>query len=135
MTRRHLFAALALIGITLCAPMTFAATPSVEIIAMPHPPVISALQPLRAWLTAQKIRVSEIDAESDAGVKRLASVGLSGHIPVVILINGHYRHRRADGSPVALTHFPNIPNAPAMARGEWVIKDVQALLRPVATSR
>jgi hypothetical protein len=132
MTIRRLFTALLFL---LATPTAFAAAPRIEIIAMAHPPVRMALQPLRAWLSQQNITVNEIDAESAAGVKRLAAVGLSGHIPVVILIDGQYQQRRADGSPVALIYFPNIPSAPAMARGEWAIKDVQALLRPVTTPR
>lgn len=132
MTIRKIFAVLLFL---LAIPTAFAAAPRIEIIAMTHPPVRAALQPLREWLNKQKIAVNEIDAESAAGVKRLATVGLSGHIPIVILINGQYQQRRTDGQPIALINFPNIPNAPAMARGKWAIEDVQTLLSPVTTQR
>ena len=107
-----------------------AAPPVVEIIAMPHPPVKMALQPLRDWLAQQgtKLKVIETDVESPAGEKKLASVGLSGHIPVAILIDGQYRVKRPDGTTVDLVNFPNQPNTPPGARGNWVIPDVQAVL-------
>lgn len=107
-----------------------AAPPVVEIVAMPHPPVKMALQPLRDWLAQQgaKLKLVETDVESPAGEKKLAAVGLSGHIPVVILIDGQYRVKRPDGASVDLVNFPNQPNTPPGARGQWVIPDVQAVL-------
>lgn len=110
--------------------LVLAAAPVVEIVAMPHPPVKAALSPLRAWLAAQgnKITVKEIDSESADGIKSLHSVGLSGHIPVLILIDGQYKIRRKDGSTVEFVNFPNQPNTPPGARGNWTTEDVQASL-------
>jgi hypothetical protein len=107
-----------------------AATPVVEIVAMPHPPVKTALSPLREWLAAQgnKITVKEIDSESADGIKRMQAVGLSGHIPVLILIDGQYKIKRKDGSTVEFVNFPNQPNTPPGARGNWTTDDVQASL-------
>jgi hypothetical protein len=64
--------------------------PLVEIIAFAHPPVVSALKPLRDWLGAQgnKVKLIEIDMESAEGQKRLAAMGVKGHTPILILING-----------------------------------------------
>jgi hypothetical protein len=107
-----------------------AAAPVVEIVAMPHPPVKAALSPLREWLAAQgrKITVKEIDSESADGIKRMQAVGLSGHIPVLILIDGQYKIKRKDGSTVEFVNFPNQPNTPQGARGNWTTDDVQASL-------
>ncbi len=107
-----------------------AAPPVVEIVAMPHPPVKAALSQLREWLAAQgkKITVKDIDSESADGIKRMQSVGLSGHIPVLILIDGQYRVKRKDGSTVEFVNFPNQSNTPAGARGSWATTDVQAVL-------
>lgn len=123
--RQFLLAAL----LTIALP-AYAAPPVVEIIAMPHPPVKMALAELRGWLAQQgaKLKVVETDLESPAGEKRLASVGLSGHIPVVILIDGQYRVKRPDGASVDLVNFPNQPNTPLGARGQWTVADVQAVL-------
>jgi hypothetical protein len=130
MTLRKLFSALALISFLSSAGQVLAAPPVVEIIAMPHPPVKSALFTLREWLAAQgkKVTVNEIDSESAEGVKRMQSVNLSGRIPVLILIDGQYRMKRQDGSTVEFVNFPNQPNTPPGARGNWTTNDVQAAL-------
>lgn len=108
-----------------------AATPVVEIIAMNHPPVQSALKPLRDWLAGQgsKIRVKEIDIESADGERRVQAVGLKGHIPIVILIDGQYRHRRPDGSAVEFVSFPSGPGTPPGVKGTWSAVDVEAALK------
>lgn len=108
-----------------------AAPPTVEILAMPHPPVRMALAELRGWLAAQgtKLKVIETDVESPAGEKKLTAVGLSGHIPVVILIDGQYRLKRKDGSPLDLVNFPAVEGAPPGVRGTWTSADVQAVLK------
>ena len=97
---------------------------------MPHPPVRAALQPLRDWLAKQgsRIHVRELDIESHEGMKRMQAAGLSGHVPVLIMINGQHNFRRQDGSQVAFVNFPNTPNTPAGARGEWTTADVQSVL-------
>ena len=131
-TRRQFLAAAALAAsaLTLAAGPALAAPPLVEIVAMGHPPVKAALQPLRDWLAAQgsKVRVTEIDIEGAEGAKRLQAAGLSGHIPVLILIDGKHAFRRKDGSQVAFVNFPNTPDTPAGARGNWTTADVQAVL-------
>ena len=129
-TRRHFLAAFAASALALAASHALAAPPTVDILAMPHPPVRMALAPLREWLAAQgsKLKVVETDVESPQGEKRLAAVGLSGHIPIVILVDGQYRHRRRDGATLEFVNFPAIPGAPPGVRGEWTAADVQAVL-------
>jgi len=128
--RRTFLAALAASILSFAAGSALAAPPTVEILAMPHPPVKMALAPLREWLAAQgpKLKVVETDVESPQGEKRLAAVGLSGHIPVVILIDGQYRHQRKEGSQLDFVNFPNIPGTPPGVRGNWITADVQAVL-------
>ena len=108
-----------------------AAPPTVEILAMPHPPVKMALAQLREWLAAQgaRLKVIETDVESAAGEKRLAAVGLAGHVPIVILVDGQYRIKRMDGSIQELVNFPAIEGAPSGVRGAWTTADVQAVLK------
>ena len=129
MKRRYFLAALA--AALLTAGPALAAPPTVEIVAMAHPPVVAALKPLRAWLAEQgkKLKVVEVDAESVQGGKRLEAVGLRGHVPVVILIDGQYRHSLKDGRAVAFANFPDVEGAPPGVRGKWTTADVQALLR------
>jgi Domain of unknown function (DUF4395) len=104
--------------------------PTVEIIAMAHPPVQSALKPLRGWLAKQgdTLRVVQLDAESAAGEQRLESVGLKGHIPIAILIDGKYRYPRRDGSTTEFINFPAAPGNPAGFTGAWATEDVEAVL-------
>ncbi len=128
-TRRWVLTAAALM---LCASAAQATPPVVEIIAFAHPPVQSALKPLRDWLAKQggKLKVIEIDMESPAGEKRMQAVGLEGHMPIVVLIDGQYRHKRADGSTVEFLSFPAGPGTPPGVKGTWSATDVEALLRP-----
>ena len=130
MTRRTFLRAMAVSVLGLAAGGALAAPTTVEIVAMAHPPVQAALAPLRQWLAAQggKVKVIELNVETPQGEKRLQSVGLDGHIPILILIDGQYRHRRKDGSSLALVNFPAIKDAPPGVRGEWTTADVQAVL-------
>ena len=108
-----------------------AAPPVVEIVAFAHPPVQSALKPLRDWLAQQgaKFRVVEFDMETPEGERRLQAVGVKGHVPIVVLIDGQYRHKRADGSAVEFISFPAGPGTPAGVKGTWSAADVQAILK------
>ena len=129
-TRRNFLAAMVASALATAAGGALAAPPSVEIVAMPHPPVRVALAPLREWLAAQggKLTVKEIDIESPLREKRLVAAGLSGHIPILILIDGKHVFVRKDGGKVAFVNFPNIPGTPPVARGEWTTADVQTVL-------
>lgn len=129
-TRGNFLAALAVSALSLFAGNALAAPLTVEIVAMAHPPVKMALAPLRQWLAAQgdKVKVIEVDVESPLGGKRLAAIGLDGHIPIVILIDGQYRQKRKDGAFMEFVNFPAIDGAPPGVRGKWTTADVQAVL-------
>lgn len=128
--RRHFIATMAAGVLSLAAGVARAAKPTVEIIAMAHPPVQDALKPLRGWLASQggKLQVVEIDAESPQGEKRLSLVGLNGHIPITILVDGKYRHQRKDGSTVDFVNFPAAKGSPPGITGNWTTADVEAVL-------
>jgi len=113
----------------------WAAQPVVEIIAFAHPPVQSALKPLRDWLASQgsKLRIVEIDMESPEAEKRLAAIGLKGHIPIVVLVNGKYKHTRKDGSTVEFVSFPSGPGTPIGVKGGWSAEDVQVVIKAQKT--
>lgn len=130
LNRRILIGSASVAALLLSMGAAWAAQPVVEIIAFAHPPVQSALKPLRDWLATQgkKVRVTEIDMESPEAEKRLAAVGLKGHIPIVVLVNGKYKHTRQDGSSVEFVSFPNGPGTPAGVKGGWSAEDVQMLL-------
>jgi len=127
-SRQKLIATFAIALIGLIPALSQAAPPTVEIIAMAHPPVQSALKPLREWLAGQagKVRVVEIDAESSTGEKRLETIGLKGHVPIAILIDGKAGFQRKNGSAVNFINFPAVKESPAGIRGDWLTEDVQA---------
>lgn len=129
-TRRHFISSLIITMLGLAPGLTWAAGPTVEIIAMAHPPVQDALKPLREWLALQgsKVRVIEIDAESTQGEKRLASIGLKGHVPIAILIDGNVKHQRKNGGALTFVNFPAVKESPAGIRGDWLTEDVQAVV-------
>jgi hypothetical protein len=129
-SRRHWLVAAA--ALTLLAGAAHASPPLVEIVAYAHPPVQSALKPLRGWLATQgsRLKVVEIDMDTPAGEKRLQPLGLKGHVPVLVLIDGQYRHRRADGSTVEFLGFPAGPGTPPGVKGNWSAADVEAVLQP-----
>jgi hypothetical protein len=131
LNRRNLLAQLAATTASLTLGAAWAAQPVIEIIAFTHPPVQSALKPLRDWLTSQgnKLRVVEIDMENPEAEKRLAAVGLKGHVPILVLVNGKYKHTRKDGSTVEFVNFPTGPGAPAGFKGAWSAEDVQVVIK------
>lgn len=108
-----------------------AGTPVVEIIAFAHPPVQSALKPLRDWLAKQgsRLKVVEIDMETPAGEKRLQAIGVKDHQPIVVLINGSFRHQVTGGKTVEFVGFPASPGTPAGVAAGWSTADVIVALK------
>jgi len=129
--RRSILAALtAIAAIALSAePLAAgAAQPTIEIIALPHSPVQSALKPVRDFLVTlgARVKIVELDAGSPAGEKRIGSVGLRGHVPILLLINGSDRFKRADGTPVEFKDFPATANNPLGLNGSWSVADFES---------
>lgn len=58
----------------------------------------------------------------------MQAAGLSGHVPILILIDGKHRITRKDGNQITFVNFPNVEGTPPGARGNWKIEDVQAVL-------
>lgn len=117
---------LLIVGSLFASTVALAAPPTVEIVAFAHPPVVSALKPLRDWLGSQggKVKIVETDKESPAGAQRLQAVGVKGHVPIVILVNGQHQHKRADGSAVELISFPGAKT--------WTLEDAKAVVSRAA---
>ncbi len=129
-TRRNVIAALAAsVAIALLtAPFAAsAAPPTVEIIALPHSPVQTALKPLRDFLATLggRVNVVELDAESPAGEKRISAVGLKGHVPILLLINGSDQFKRPDGTAVVFKDFPAKPSEALGTNGSWTVADFE----------
>ena len=131
MSRRTVLLASAAAAIVVSAGQAMAAPPVVEVLAMAHSPVQSALKPVRDLLAKYqgRVRVSEADIESPDGVKRLKAVGLKGHIPIVLLIDGNKSFKRADGKTVDFVNFPVAADNPLNMNGTWSVADFEAALR------
>ena len=135
-TRRDVLAALggaavSFTGIALAGRARAASPIVVEVLAMAHWPVQRALKPVRDILAKYdgQVKVVDMDIESPDGVKRAKSVGLKGHIPVIILINGNKSFKRADGKTVEFVNFPAAANNPMGLNGAWSMSDFETAVR------
>jgi len=126
LNRRTLVNSASAAVLLLCMGAAWAAQPVVEIIAFAHPPVQSALTPLREWLVIQgkRVRVVEIGMETPAGEKRAAAVGVTGHLPILILVDGKFAFTRKDGTATEFKSFPAASNM----KGSWTIDDAKAAI-------
>ncbi|OGA18014.1 MAG: hypothetical protein A3H32_10750 [Betaproteobacteria bacterium RIFCSPLOWO2_02_FULL_63_19] len=127
-TRRNIIAAAMVVAIA--AGAAEAAPPTVEILSMSHWPVQSALKPVREFLARQgsRVRVVQKDVEGPDGEKRLKSIGLKGHIPLVLIIDGQHRYKRADGRVVEFVNFPAAAGNPMGLNGAWTTADFESAL-------
>ena len=130
-SRRTALLAIGAAAAVLSAGPAIAAPPVVEVLAMTHSPVQTALKPVRDFLAKYqgRVRVIETDIEGADGVKRLKAVGLKGHIPIVLLIDGNKSFKRADGKTVDFVNFPVAAGNPMNLNGSWSVADFEAALR------
>ena len=131
-TRREFIGGLAVgAAIAIMAGPAWAAPPTVEIIALPHWPVQNALKPVRAFLgtLGTRVKVVELEAESPAGEKRIKAVGLKGHVPILLLVNGSDTFKRADGTQVVFKDFPAGAGNPLGLNGLWSVADFEAAVK------
>ncbi|HTO66884.1 MAG TPA: hypothetical protein VMM15_37180 [Bradyrhizobium sp.] len=118
-------AASAAAAVILMPALALAAPPTIEVIALGHSPVQDALKPVRDYLGGLdgRVRVVELNAESPEGARRVGAVGLKGHIPILLLIDGSYRFKRTDGTAVEFKDFPAKANIPLGLNGSWTVAD------------
>jgi ABC-type glycerol-3-phosphate transport system substrate-binding protein len=130
-SRRQVFLMIGAAGVALSGGYAAAAQPVVEVLAMTHWPVQNALKPVREFLAKYdgRIRVVDMDIEGADGVKRLKAVGLKGHIPIVLLIDGKKDFKRADGKTVDFVNFPVAAGNPMNLNGTWSVADFESALR------
>jgi hypothetical protein len=130
-TRRNVLFLIGTASLALFNGAAAAAPPVVEVLAMGHWPVQRALQPIYDLLAKYdgRVRVVKMDIESPEGEKRAKSVGLKGHIPVILLIDGNKSFKRADGTTVEFVNFPAAAGNPMGLNGAWSVADFEAALR------
>lgn len=131
-TRRDFIAGLATCAaVALLAAPVHAAPPTIEIIALPHSPVQKALKPVRDFLVSldHRVKIIELDAESPAGEKRIKAVGLKGHVPILLLVNGSDKFKRADGTQIVFKDFPAGAGNQLGANVTWSVADFEAAVK------
>jgi hypothetical protein len=131
-TRRNIITGFAAgTALALLAAPSFAAAPAIEIVALPHWPVQNALKPVRDFLKTlgSRVKVIELDAESPAGEKRIKAVGLKGHVPILLIVNGSDRYKRPDGTQVLFRDFPAGVGNPLGLNGSWSAADFEAAVK------
>ncbi len=133
-TRRDVVALGAAAAILVLAKATYeayGAEPTVEIVALTHYPVRDALKPVRDFLgtLGGQVKVVELDAGSAAGEKRIKDVGLKGHVPIVLLIDGSDKFKRPDGTAVEFKDFPAGAGNPLGLNGTWSVADFEAAVK------
>jgi hypothetical protein len=130
-TRRGFLVTLAGCAVAFWAGPSYAAQPVVEILAMTHSPVRNALAPVREVLAkyTNRVRLVELDIESAQGEKRQKTIGLKGHIPIILLIDGRRSFKRPDGTVVEFVNFPAAAGNPLGLNGSWTVADFDAALR------
>ncbi len=131
LTRRRCAVLLALATLTATSPAAWAAKPVlVEVYAYAHPPVADALKPVHAMLArlGAAVRVVEIDLDQGDAEKRVAALGVKGHVAALIVVDGQRSFKRADGSALEFVNFPAGSSGPAAMRGTWTTAELQAVI-------
>jgi len=114
-------------------PTIWAASPvEVEIVALDHWPIRRALELTLEMLKkfGDKVTLQQIDADTKAGKARLKASGMKGHIPVVIFVDGEFKHS-LEGQEVIFENFPVASDSPMRLDGKWSAGDVKAVIEEI----
>lgn len=131
-TPRKIAAGIAFALLAAFSGVAHAAAPTIEILAFSHWPVQNALKPVYEVLAKYRDRIKVIDLDVDRpdGAARLKAIGLKGHIPVVIIVDGQFRHKRSDGTTIEFMNFPAAAaSSPMGLDGKWRAEDVEAVIK------
>jgi len=114
-------------------PTIWAASPvEVEIVALDHWPIRRALEQTLEMLKkfGDKVTLQQIDADTKDGKARLKTSGMKGHIPVVIFVDGEFKHT-LEGQEVIFENFPVASDSPMRLDGKWSAGDVKAVIEEI----
>ena len=114
-------------------PIIWAASPvEVEIVALDHWPIRRALEQTLEMLEkfGDKVNQQQIDADSKAGRARLKTSGMKRHIPVVIFVDGEFKHT-LEGQEVIFENFPLASDSHMRLDGKWSAGDVKAVIEEI----
>jgi hypothetical protein len=103
---------------------------SVDIIALNHPPLRPVLAEVDQLLTpyGAKVHVTHYDFDTPEGANFAQKMGLSGHIPLVIFVNGKDTFT-LNGRKVSFESFPQGQGTGMVADGAWTTADLDTVLK------
>jgi len=131
------------LGLAACAPLLAGAgsvapagtplppgTVSVDVIALNHPPLRPVLTEVDKLLAGygDKVHVTHYDFDTPQGADFAKKMNLSGHIPLVIFINGKDTFS-LDGRTLNFRSFPQGEGTGMVADGQWTMADLDAVLK------
>jgi len=105
-------------------------TVSVDIIALNHPPLRPVLIEVDQLLAgyADKLHVTHYDFDTPQGAEFAKKMNLSGHIPLVIFVNGKDTFS-LNGRKLNFRSFPQGEGTGMVADGQWTMADLDAVLK------
>ena len=109
-------------------------TISVDIIALNHPPLRPVLAEVEQLLApyGAKVQVTQYDFDTPEGAAFAKRMGLSGHIPLVIFIDGKDTFTLS-GRQVTFESFPQGQGTGMVADGAWTTADLDTVLKQATT--
>ena len=107
----------------------------IDVLYMNHGPLAPTLEELRSVTShyGKRVAVAWHDSETDEGRRFMAEKKLTGHIPLVIWVNGSPRQQVA-GREVNFTGFPT-GSGPAPFQGKWSMADLRQVLDRLAAEK
>jgi hypothetical protein len=101
----------------------------VEVIYLNHPPVKPVVQEIDQLLAgyADQVQETKYDFDTKEGEAFAKQKGLTGHIPLVVFVNGSEEFD-LNGRKVKFESFPQGEGTGMVPDGAWTIKDLQSVL-------
>jgi hypothetical protein len=100
----------------------------VDVLYMDHGPMQPTLRQLRVLFPKykDKLTLSWYDFESKEGISFKSKMGIKGHVPMVIWIDGKFE-QVVNNNKIKFTGFPT-GAGPSFAQGKWTFDDLASVL-------
>jgi len=131
----------AMMALTACGGAAPSSTPAsavapgvvaVDIVFLNHPPVRDVLTQVDPVLAAfgDQVSVTRYDFDTPEGAAFAENKGLTGHIPLAILVNGSQTFD-VNGRTVTFESFPQGAGTGMVPDGAWTVADLDSVLQAV----
>jgi len=109
--------------------MTYAATTQVDILFMNHGPMRPTVAKIKTLMVeyGDKVQADWYDVDLQAGKAFLKKQKITGHIPMLIQIDGKSEFE-IDGRSISLKGFPTGASPFKRVEGNWSLDDLKILL-------